>query len=272
MAALIYLHRVCQRYVDALGLRPLAQRVFRYLLFLRYGQDGLIRTLHNDRYWLLVPEVALRGAYAEFETVEWLRRVIKPNDTVIDVGANVGQMTLEAAHLVGPAGRVIAIEPAPGNIKILKKHISGNGFADRVTIVEAACGAHANGEITLHIFGDHGDSIGSGHNIKEPAHEGKWISIKVPLCSVDTLCSNGFLKPDVIKIDVEGAELEVLRGALQTLEKVKPQVRFGFHPFAFDYPEKATIEIRSLFATAGYNTPEPQSNCYKLEEYDAIPN
>src|SRR5262245_40918923 len=102
MDILILLKRRLDKIVGRLGVRPAARSVYRKLLKLRYGENGLATASHNGRTWKLHYEVALRGEYAEFETIEWLREVVKLGDCVIDVGANIGQMTLEAAHLVGP--------------------------------------------------------------------------------------------------------------------------------------------------------------------------
>ena len=200
MDLLVHAHRTCQKFVDTLGMRPIAQRLFRLLLKARYGNDGLIKAEQNGRTWLLVPEVALRGAYAEFETVEWLRRVIKPGDCVFDIGANVGQMTLEAAYLVGPTGKVIAVEPAPGNLRVLRRHVNANGFDDRVEILEAACGAVHGETITFHVYGESSEAIGSGHSVCHQDLSMQSFPITVPVVSIDRLASSW--QPQVIKIDV----------------------------------------------------------------------
>src|SRR5262245_56179491 len=216
MDVLISLKRRLDGTVGRLGLRPAARWAYRKMLKLRYGENGLATAWHNGRTWKLHYEVALRGEYAEFETIDWLRKVVKPGDCLIDVGANVGQMTLEAAELTGPTGRVIAIEPAPGNLKLLRAHVQANGFQDRVEIVEAACGSEA-GSATFHLFGSDTDVVGSGHNLHGPVCEGDWQQLPVRICTIDELCRTKLLRPAVVKIDVEGAELEVLRGSIETL-------------------------------------------------------
>jgi FkbM family methyltransferase len=260
-------------HLDRLKLRQLARGIYRALLQLRYGADGLATTMQNGRTWKLHYEVALRGEYAEFDTIEWLRKVVKPGGCVIDVGANVGQMTLEAAHLVGPSGKVVAIEPAPGNLKLLCAHIAANGFADRVEIIPAACSSSSGGEIILHVYGDRSDNVGSGHSVCEGAiGDEATVNVSVPKVSIDKICAERQLVPSVIKIDVEGAEIDVIRGAVSTLRAHHPSVRFGFHPFAFADSSEATQELRALLAECGYSSPEPDAGeGYDLREYEALP-
>lgn len=271
MDLLIRAHRIGQKYVDLVGVRPFAQKVFRLLLRLRYGSERMVTAQHNGRLWKLVPEVALRGEFAEFETVEWLREVVRPGECVIDVGANVGQMTLEAAYLVGKSGRVIAIEPAPGNVKVLRKHIDSNGFSKSCMIFENACGSADRENIELHIFGKEMDAVGSGHNIRKPVHDGSWIAHRVTMRTLDSICFEERIVPSVIKIDVEGAELDVLLGASNVLQAHKPIIRFAFHPFAFDCPVEATKQIRKLLSDLNYRTPENGDEAYGLMEYIAEP-
>src|SRR5438067_5173048 len=229
---LIRLRKVLKPLTTRLGLTEPATRCYRKVLRWYYGPDGLAWGWQNDRLWCYRPDILLRGDFQEFDTILWLRQVVRPGDCVLDVGANVGQMTLEAALLAGPTGRVFAIEPGPGNVRLLQRHLEANGLADRVEVIPAACAAVHGQEIVLNVWGDQPDVVGSGHTTR-PVHEpGYNTGIRVPTVSVDGRCRDRGLKPAVIKIDVEGAEIEVLRGAQQTLRECRPLVRIGFHPFA----------------------------------------
>lgn len=275
MSLLIVLHRKLQKVVDLLGVRRSAGILFRTLLNRRYGSDRLIRATQNDRTWLLVPEVALRGAWAEFETVRWLRKVVKPGMTVFDVGANVGQMTLEMAALVGPGGRVIAIEPGPGNLDVLRRHVEGNGFHDRVTIVEAACSSVSGEEVEFRIYGEKDTEVGSGHQITSLRTSDDFLpsrTIAVKTVTIDDLCAERRQFPQVVKIDVEGAEWLVLQGAVETLKQRSPQVLLGFHPFAFDDPTATAGDILNLMTSSNYTMDgELPPNDWQLQEYAFSP-
>ena len=109
-------------------------------------------------------QLLYRGRYQEYDTILWLRKVMQPGSTVIDVGANVGQMTMEAAHLAGPTGRVIAVEPAPGNLELLTRHVEANGFDDRVCVYPVACGERSGTE-EFFFVGKSRNEIGSGHTL-----------------------------------------------------------------------------------------------------------
>jgi FkbM family methyltransferase len=199
---------------------------------------------------------------------------------VLDVGANVGQMTLEAAALAGPSGRVVAIEPGRGNLEYLHQHVDGNGFHDRVSVIEAACADEDGGEVTFFVATADGDAgaVGSGHNIIGAAPILKQKSdlevreVRVPRVSIDGICRRLAARPGVIKIDVEGAELLVLKGAGETLRHARPRVRVGFHPFAFDDPAAASAELRRLAEAAGYRVDGvAPGETLGLAEYNLVP-
>jgi FkbM family methyltransferase len=214
--------------------------------------------------------VSLWNDAYEADTVQWLRKVINPGDCVFDVGANVGLITLEMTALATKSGRVVAVEPAPGNIELLKKHLDANGVSDMVDIVPAAVGSKAGGTITLNIYGGSSNSIGSGHTIRQHAldHGGKSLSaVQVPLTTIDEICRSRNIIPRVMKIDIEGAELEAVLGAVDTLRDYKPHLIIGFHPFAFDDPVSATKELRALLHSVGYTTAAPRNGSYELREY-----
>lgn len=226
----------------------------------------------NGREWKYHLDVALRNEFIEHDTILWLRDVIQPGDCILDIGANVGQVTLEAAVLTGLGGKVVAIEPAPGNLRLLFDHVAANGVGHQVEIVPAACGAAHDSQITLRVHGADPNAIGAGHNTVGRSEAGPSTEVAVAMVSVDGLCRDRNFSPAVIKIDVEGAELEVLKGCVQTLARYRPRVRVGFHPFAFLDPRTATAAIRDLFISCGYDAPTPgPSGAYCLDEYSFVP-
>jgi FkbM family methyltransferase len=245
---------------------------------MRYSNGALMTATQNGREWRLVPEIALLGASQELPTIEWFRRSVRPGMTVIDVGANVGQMTLELAVLVGAAGKVLSIEPGRGNLALLQRHVRGNGLQDRVEIVEAACAEAHGGEVDFYVAGDNLASVGSGHSLAgaDAIQRGApGIAVHVARCakvSVDGLCAERGLTPSMIKIDVEGGELMVLAGAKHTLATARPLVLVGFHPFAFADVLAASNELRRVFDEVGYRLEDaPRTGPFELREYVAVP-
>jgi len=153
------------------------------------------------------------GTY-EREKQRAFAAAVEPTMTVFDIGANVGFYTLIASRLVGPRGRVVAFEPLPRNVDYLRRHVSMNA-ASNVTVIEAAV-AERGGTGML--------KEGSG-----PA-EGALSScgdVMVRLVALDLLTD--LPAPDVMKIDVEGAEFEVLRGAAATLRTHRPTIFLATH-------------------------------------------
>jgi FkbM family methyltransferase len=165
--------------------------------------DGL--TLQLDMRDGLCREV---WAERSFPQGHVLRELCHPGDVVIDVGANIGHMSLMAAREVGPTGRVIAIEPGSRAFTLLQRNAALN-FPDRITSVRAACD-ESDGTATLYV-----SKYSAEHNSlrPEPVIGGIGEEI-VPTRSLQSLCRELDIIPDVIKIDVEGAEWRVLKGLL----------------------------------------------------------
>jgi FkbM family methyltransferase len=133
--------------------------------------------------------------------------LVRPGMVCWDVGANVGFYTLLLAELVGVSGRVFAFEPVPCNVELLRRHVEMNRYQN-VRIFPCALGDF-DGEALF----DPGPNRAVGHM----AAGG---TLKVPCSRADTLLAAGEVEaPDVVKIDVEGAEADVLRGARGAMEK-----------------------------------------------------
>lgn len=144
----------------------------------------------------------------------WDYLKLKQGDVFIDVGANIGKYTILAAKIVKEKGRVIAIEPEPCNYEVLIKNISINKLRNVTAINCAAWDDDC--KIKLYIGHD-----SEGHSGKITGH--KWIFVKAR--KLDSLIDKLRLdKVDMIKIDVEGAEVEVLRGLEQTLNNYRPKL------------------------------------------------
>lgn len=136
--------------------------------------------------------------------------LLRPGDTFVDVGANIGYFTLLAAKLVGPQGRVYAFEPVPPTLERLKRNIDLSGTSN-VTI--CACAASSAGGHTR--VSQRGVGEVSGQNTMRPgsAHQQHW---DVSTARIDDVIP-GEETIRLMKLDVEGAELLALEGAMQHL-------------------------------------------------------
>lgn len=151
-----------------------------------------------------------------------LDRVLKPGGAAVDVGANIGYNTVYAARLVGPAGQVVAIEPAADNLRILRENVAANALPN-VTVHAVAAGRTAEMR-DLYLRGDVSavnslfpDSVYAAVTGTEP----------VRVMPLDDLVD---FNPDLVKIDVEGAELDVLAGMSRILGHRAIQLLVEWHP------------------------------------------
>lgn len=169
-------------------------------------------------YWLGTYERQLQSQF---------RRFVADGTTVLDVGANLGFYSLLAARLVGTRGRVISIEPTPPTIARLRNHLSLNAeLAALITTIEAAVGDH-EGVATISFA--HDPASASIHSLDTPS-----ASYNVPLITLDALYDAGQIVGEVslVKIDVEGAEMDVLRGAQKLIESQRPTILISCHSAA----------------------------------------
>lgn len=145
-----------------------------------------------------------------------IRKYVQIGDTVYDIGANIGYVSLSLAKKVGPAGHVIAFEPVPANIKALRQNLEINHLAN-VQLIEAAVSETA-GETFIRIAGNLSMASLVWHRNDPSATE-----ISVRTVSIDDLTKAGDLPyPAFVKIDVEGAEAAVLTGMCRTIAVARP--------------------------------------------------
>jgi len=136
----------------------------------------------------------------------------------VDVGAHIGRFSIEIANKL-KKGKVIAIEPERDNFKTLLKNISINNLKN-VIALDLAC-SDKKGVAEFHTFGK---GTGGSSLVKMSKHDGK---IKVKIDTLDNIVKRLKLKNlDLLKIDVEDAEIYVLRGAKNSIRKFKPKIIF----------------------------------------------
>lgn len=145
--------------------------------------------------------------------------------TVYDLGANVGFLSMIAARLVGPEGQVVSFEPLPANARQIKHNSSLNGFS-HITVCECAVGSSDGyASFTVSDFSTTG-KLSSVEGLHDSARVGQ---IKIKMQRLDSLVASGLPKPDLIKMDVEGAEVDVLAGATDVLARVRPLLLIELH-------------------------------------------
>jgi FkbM family methyltransferase len=172
----------------------------------------------------------LRGHYEQDE-IRFVRRLLKPGDSAIDVGAHIGFFAMHMAAAVGPDGRVYAFEPFDANADLLERSIGENGFVERVRFQRAAVGA-APGTAML-TFPAETLNSGGAYLLRDGTAPLAGNQKKdVPVVALDALA---FRRPvRFVKMDVEGAEPQAVRGAERLLREDRPVILSELHPTQLD--------------------------------------
>jgi FkbM family methyltransferase len=192
--------------------RSLLKRLYHATMMLKTGGRGLRSDLPGGEVVYASPECR----YLSWNPAEYtaFRAAVKPGMTALDIGANVGAYSLLLGQWVGPAGAVFAFEPAPAARRGLQRHIELNALGGVVRAVAAAVGAASSkARFVLE------STAGEGRLAS--ARDDGAVTLDVAVTSIDDFCTREKLTPDFIKIDVEGAELDALRGARQTIHRTR---------------------------------------------------
>lgn len=168
----------------------------------------------------------LRGRF-ELNELEFVRRTVKPGQHVVDAGAHIGLFAMHLAAAVGPSGSVHCFEPFDANAECLEQAIIENRFADCVVVERAAVGAAAGMAPLVYApaaLNSGGAYIGRSGGEVPPGHETRQIRVVA-------LDGYALRRPvSFIKIDVEGAEPQALRGAARLLREDRPVILSEVHP------------------------------------------
>lgn len=178
-----------------------------------------------------------------------MRSTLKSGMTALDIGAHIGFDTMLMARLLGPAGKVIAFEPDPGNFQWLTRNCQLNALAN-VTLNHQAVSDRA-GSLAFAA-----DGLTTSHLLAEDAADSS--AIRVPTITLDDWFDQTGLKPGFIKIDVENHEPAVVRGATRLLQEHHPLLLIEIHS-----PQSLADCVGQL-KTLGYALrPLPENDCYR---------
>lgn len=194
--------------------------------------------LKGYRIGLLTGTRFVRGTYGKSE-VESLTSLIRAGDVVLDVGAHIGYFSMLASKIVGSNGKVIAFEPLPLNLAYLRQHVLANDLKN-VEIIDSAVG-FTKGNLRF----ARGGGTGRGH--LQPFESGDQSGLAVNVFGLDELFQeNKIPAPNMIKMDIEGAEGEGLRGAQKMLTKYRPTLLLSTHG------DVMKAECEQLLTNIGY--------------------
>jgi len=219
--------------------------------FTRHLPSPQLRSVDGIRFELDLSEVIDASLFfsGSFEprAERTIARHLGPGATAIDVGANIGYHTLRMARSVGARGRVVAIEPAARAGARLRRNLELNPFTN-VAVVVAALSDHDSEREELELQSSYPLSGRGGME-----------RVRVRVSRLDTLVSELVLeRVDLIKIDVDGHEGRVLRGALGTLERFRPTVFFELTPSAVEKNGDSVAELLGSLHALGYTIADEQ--------------
>jgi FkbM family methyltransferase len=216
------------------------------LLQALYSRRGLPWAVHDEFVRidpLLRHMIPHEGEPALFG---FLKDWIRPGSVVLDVGAFLGVYAILSAKWSGPGGRVVTIEPTASSAAAARRHLEWNGLGpDRVRLVEAAV-SDRPGEATLFEYDlPFVNSLSPAVDTREPPRRRT-----VRVVTIDDVCRDLKIAPDIVRMDVQGAEIHALRGARETIRTANPMLVVETHPQcwpAFDVTESmARDTIRDL--------------------------
>ena len=251
MSAAGLLRRAAQRVRHLPGLRRLDPlwRLARgpYLKLLRrMSPSGVPVTIAGTPLRLDADFATQNWETVEAEAYSAFASRVRPGARIVDVGAHIGTYTLIAALRAGASGRVMAFEPEADTRAALLRHLEWNAVGPRVIVRDCCCGAQAG---TAKFYFRKG---AEGMNSLLPtAGFGERVVTVVRLDDEIEALDGA---PDLVKVDVEGAEFEVLRGAEQTLRRHHPVLLLSLHPGPLGRLGSSEAEILAWLAGLGYAT------------------
>jgi len=266
LVAIVSFFRRCLVYLP--WVRSCARFLYKHIFLFDDGKRLIKVTINGDVYTLAPGFANCQNKY-EPHVFAWLKQWLRPADVFWDVGANVGLFVLQAARLVGDTGAIVAFEASPYCVSILTRHIRGNGLERRVTIFPGAVDQSSEAQQSFVLVNKGNSDMNMLQSCRHSLDSGfgEFSTISVPATSLDDYVSGGNRIPRLIKIDVEGAELRVLRGAAHLLTGPAAPILILAHHSLWESQE-GSAELMSLLTSAGYQILDRMGNRVEHMDFD----
>jgi FkbM family methyltransferase len=195
----------------------------------------------------LQSHIYLFGSY-ELPTIRFLRSMLTSNSVCFDIGAQIGYISIEMA-LIAKEGVVHAFEPEATNVNRLTNNIRLNHFTN-INIIPRAV-SNYSGTLKLYLSSDHNSGT---HSTVPTVTNVSEQFVEIPCITLDEyVTQNSITRLDVIKIDVEGGELEVIQGACETLKSLKPTIIMEMADSLQESRNFSSKKFKILLSEFGYS-------------------
>lgn len=222
------------------------KNVYGVLNVLTLGK-GIGRLINGVRIIFPVRYFRFFEADYEKENFETFKQHLKEGDVILDIGAHIGLQSVMMSKFAGRTGRVFSFEPTPDTFSILKETIRLNHLTDQISLVNKAV-SYEKGQTSFN-----SSTAGVSNSIVNYDPTSKHSKITVDVISVDLFVKEaGLSKVDFIKIDAEGVEFDVLRGAGETIRKYHPKMILALHPNAIAANGNSLAQIYDILMNDHY--------------------
>ena len=230
----IYYDIKCRFFRKVLKKRYILKRIYDYWMYLDTEDRGISRTLllFGDRE-------------ADHKLI--FEKAIREGMTVLDLGANIGYYVMMERNLVGRMGHIIAVEPVPSNVELLKRNVKLNNI-ENIQVLQMA-GAGSDGTATMYM------TKTSNHHTFHRKDAGflSGETIEVETMTVPSLMKK-YGKADLMRMDIQGHEVEVMNGMVESIERgeIEPMIVFEVHRRFYGPDNDMDAALRRFFAN-GYH-------------------
>jgi len=220
-------------------------------IFRAYGREVTLAPAGpaGNRFYMKLHPMAysdfIVGIY-EPGCVRVLREHVSEGSVCVDIGANLGYLSILMSQLAGAEGQIIAFEPMPDTLELLRENVAINGL--RNIMIVAAAASDVTGSADLLSEAD--ENVAKTASMVGYRLEGPGRVTNVRSLRLDDYFSGSARLPNVVKIDVEGAETMVLRGARETIARSRPLLLVEVHA----WESSASRDVLQLLSDFGYRT------------------
>ncbi len=209
------------------------------------------------------------GNYEDPETVKTFLSWLKPDTVFYDLGANAGYFALLANRFIS-SGRIYSFEPSPAAQEIFQQHVKRNHSFISNNNIRLLPYALSDSEKQVEFSNDLVQQAGNTYITESSVFSNSEDFLTIPCYSIDGLLKLKYDKPDIIKVDVEGAEYDVLKGAIETLKQYRPHILLATHDCHLPGVKDKCVQFLQQLGYQLHHTGNYNKQLAGLDDYIAI--